>query len=145
MKILVVDDDVMLADLLEDLLLHQGHEVCGVATNVADAVALVRLHRPEIAILDMKLRGVELGSDIVHRLAESDDLTGLGILYITGGPAFAQQRACIGHAYLQKPYSAATLAAALPIVQGIVRHGAAPGALPYGMQLLGMTDHAAST
>ena len=55
MKILIVDDDVMLADLLEAELLDQGHEVCGVATNVAEAVNLVRLHRPDIAVLDIAL------------------------------------------------------------------------------------------
>ena len=74
MKILVVDDDVMLADLLEATLLDQGHEICGVTTNVAEAVDLVRLHRPDIAVLDMRLKGTELGSDIAHQLAEAGDL-----------------------------------------------------------------------
>ena len=112
MKILVVDDERMLADLLEATLLDQGHEICGVTTNVAEAVDLVRLHRPDIAVLDMRLKGTELGSDIAHQLAEAGDLRDLGILYVTGGVDFLHQHAGIGHAGLQKPYSAATLASA---------------------------------
>jgi CheY-like chemotaxis protein len=142
MKILVVDDDVMLADLLEAILLDQGHVVCEVTTSVAEAVALVRLHRPDIAILDMKLKGMELGSDIAHQLAEAGDLRDLGILYVTGGVDFLHQHAGIGHACLQKPYSAAALAAALLIVRGIVRGCAVSGELPHGMQLLGLPQTA---
>jgi len=142
MKILIVDDDVMLADLLEAELLDQGHEVCGVATNVAEAVNLVRLHRPDIAVLDMKLKGTELGSDIAHQLAEAGDLRDLGILYVTGGVDFLHQHAGIGHACLQKPYSVAALAAALPIVRSIARGCAISGALPHGMQLLGLPQMA---
>jgi two-component system, response regulator PdtaR len=142
MKILVVDDDVMLADFLEAILLDQGHDVCGVTTSVAEAVALVRLHRPDIAILDMKLKGTELGSDIAHQLAEAGDLRDLGILYVTGGVDFLHQHAGIGHACLQKPYSEAALAAALPIVRSIVRGCAVSGALPHGMQLLRLAQAA---
>jgi DNA-binding response OmpR family regulator len=142
MKILIVDDDVMLADLLEAELLDQGHEVCGVTTNVAEAVGLVRLHRPDIAVLDMKLKGTELGSDIAHRLAEAGDLRDLGILYVTGGVDFLHQHAGIGHACLQKPYSVAALTAALPIVRSIARGCAISGALPHGMQLLGLPQTA---
>jgi len=138
MRVVIVDDDVMLADLLEATLLDQGHEICGIATRVAEAVALVRLHRPDIAILDMKLKGTELGSDIAHQLAEAGDLRNIGILYVTGGVDFLHQHAGIGHACLKKPYSAASLAAALPIVRSIVRGCAVSSPLPHGMQLLGL-------
>jgi two-component system, response regulator PdtaR len=142
MKILIVDDDVMLADLLEETLLDQGHEICGVTTRIAEAVALVRLHRPDVAVLDMRLKGTELGSDIAHQLAEAGDLRDLGILYVTGGVDFLHQHAVIGHACLQKPYSTAALAAALLIVRSIVRGCAVSGPLPHGMQLLGLPQAA---
>jgi DNA-binding response OmpR family regulator len=139
MKILIVDDDVMLADLLEATLLAQGHDVCGIANRVAEAIALVRLHRPDIAVLDMRLKGTELGSDVTQQLSEAGDLRDLGILYVTGGGVgLLHQHASIGHACLQKPYSAASLAAALTIVRSIVRGCAVSTPLPHGMQLLGL-------
>jgi DNA-binding response OmpR family regulator len=138
MKILIVEDDVMLADILEATLLNQGHDVCGMAMDVAESVALVRLHRPDVAVVDMRLKDPELGSDIARQLAEAGDLNDLGILYVTGGGVdFLHQHASIGHAYLPKPYSPTALAAALPIVRSIARGCAISGALPYGMQLLG--------
>jgi len=80
MKILVAEDDIMLADFLEEALLELGHDVCGVANTVAEAVALARLHRPDIAVLDMQLGGAELGTQIVDQLAASGDLGDTGIL-----------------------------------------------------------------
>jgi two-component system, response regulator PdtaR len=37
-RILVVEDDPMLGDLLAEMLQTMGHEVCGVETTEADAV-----------------------------------------------------------------------------------------------------------
>jgi DNA-binding response OmpR family regulator len=136
MQILVVEDDVMLADCLAEALLDDGHEVCGVAATVAEALALARRHRPDVAILDMQLRGKERGSDIADQLAESGDLGDTGILYVTGETERVHQEARIGHACLNKPYGFATLRTALEIVREIALKGSTSRPLPRGLQLL---------
>jgi CheY-like chemotaxis protein len=136
MQVLVVEDDVMLADCLGETLLDNGHVVCGVTSTVAQAVALARQHHPDIAIVDMQLRGGERGSDIADQLAESGDLGQTGILYVTGEAERVVREARIGHACLSKPYTLAALAAALGIVQEIAREGGTSRTLPRGMRLL---------
>jgi chemotaxis response regulator CheB len=51
MKLLTVEDDVLLCGFLEDALEREGHQVCGTAANVQRAVALARQHRPDVVIL----------------------------------------------------------------------------------------------
>gem|GEM_PF-2050326 len=55
LRILVVDDDCMLAILLGEMLQDMGHEVCPLETTQAGAVAAAALHRPELIIIDVGL------------------------------------------------------------------------------------------
>jgi CheY-like chemotaxis protein len=138
MQVLVVEDDVMLADCLAEALLDHGHSLCGVVSTVAEALALARLHRPDVAILDMHLASKERGSDIAEQLAASGDLGRTGILYVTGEAERVYQEARVGHACLNKPYTLAALDIALDIVQEIVREGSTSRPLPRGLRLLGL-------
>lgn len=139
MQVLVVEDDVMLADCLAEALLEDGHEVCGVATTVTEALALARLHRPAVGIFDMQLRANERGSDIADQLAESGDLGDMAILYVTGEAERVHQEARIGHACLNKPYTLAALGTAIEIVREIALKGGTSRPLPRGLQLLDAT------
>jgi two-component system, response regulator PdtaR len=140
MQVLVVEDDLMLADCLAEALTDDGHVVCGVAWTVDDAVALARLHRPDVAVLDMQLRGTERGSDVVDQLRESHDLGEMGILYVTGEAERVLLKSGVGHACLSKPYRFSTLDAALEIVRDIAHQGRTTRVLPRGLRLLPQRD-----
>jgi DNA-binding response OmpR family regulator len=139
MQVLVVEDDFMLADFLADALLDDGHTVCGIAATVDEAVALARQYRPDVAVVDMQLRGRERGSDIADQLMESGDLGTTGILYVTGEAERVLREARVGHACLSKPYTLTALGTALKIVREIASEGFSSRALPRGLQLLGST------
>ena len=57
MKVLIAEDDLLMADMLEDALVDNGYEVCGIARTVEKAVELGEKHRPDLAILDLRLEG----------------------------------------------------------------------------------------
>jgi len=61
-KVLIAEDDLMIADLAEDMLVGQGYEVCGIARTVPEAVALGRQHRPDLAVIDLRLADGGLGT-----------------------------------------------------------------------------------
>jgi DNA-binding response OmpR family regulator len=142
MKAIVAEDDIMLADFLADALEELGHEVSGVASDVAGAVTLARAHHPGVAILDMHLGRGELGTEIANRLSASNDLDGIGILYVTGEAERVLKEARFGHACLHKPYSLATLQLALTIVDDMAHGILPPPTLPPGMLLLALNPAA---
>nr|WP_294511299.1 response regulator [uncultured Rhodopila sp.] len=144
MNVIVAEDDIMLADFLADALVELGHVVSGVASDVAGAVALARAHHPGVAILDMQLGRGELGTEIANRLSASNDLDGIGILYVTGEAERVLKEARFGHACLHKPYSLATLQLALKIVDDMVHGRTPPRTLPPGMLLLALKPAAAA-
>ena len=67
-RVLIVEDDLMMADMVEMLLVDSGYEVCGIARNVADAVALARSHKPDLAVIDVRLADGDLGTEIPAHL-----------------------------------------------------------------------------
>jgi DNA-binding response OmpR family regulator len=65
LKVLIAEDDFLLGDLLEDVLVDGGYQVCGIARSVAEAIELGKRHRPDLAVLDVRLAEGSLGTDIV--------------------------------------------------------------------------------
>jgi DNA-binding NarL/FixJ family response regulator len=54
-RVVLADDDVLLREGLAGLLERSGFEVVGQAGEPADLIALVREHRPDLAIVDIRM------------------------------------------------------------------------------------------
>ena len=131
LKVLIVEDDLMLADFAEEILAEQGYEICGIARTVAEAVALARHSRPDLVVLDLRLADGELGTEVAAQLTVFGRP---GILYVTGN--MSQVALTNGDACLAKPYRSTDLLRSLEIVAGIVATGKAQPPFPQGFQLL---------
>jgi DNA-binding response OmpR family regulator len=57
MRILIVEDEVLVAMHLEDLLLEMGHQVVGSASRIPMAIVLARDEELDFAILDVNVAG----------------------------------------------------------------------------------------
>jgi DNA-binding response OmpR family regulator len=132
-KILIVEDDPMIADATEELLVGSGYEVCGIARTVAAAVALGRAHKPDLAIIDVRLADGGIGTDIAIQLSGSERV---GILYAAGNVACLRLANVAGDACLAKPYRAVDLLRSLELVTEIVAAGTATLPFPDGFRML---------
>jgi len=57
LRILVVEDEMTIALLMEDMLTDMGHEVAGLAMRLPQALALAETVEADLAILDVNLDG----------------------------------------------------------------------------------------
>jgi DNA-binding response OmpR family regulator len=110
LKVMIVEDNVLLADIVEDYLIGLSYEVCGIARSVAEAVALADQHTPDLAVMDYRLSNGELGSKIRSLVQGGDQM---GILFVSGDTLADRLTSREGDAFMQKPYSMAELAKAL--------------------------------
>ena len=133
LKVLIAEDNRVIAKLIEDTLVEHGYEVCGIARDVAEAVALARSHKPDLAVIDQQLVVGELDIEIT---AELGTLDGMGILYTTGYVSYIKLTASDGRACLAKPYRPDELLRSLEIVAEIVSTGRASPPFPRGFQVL---------
>jgi PAS domain S-box-containing protein len=69
-RILIVEDEAILALGLQTRLELLGYEVVGVAENAPQAVELAMSERPELILMDIRLRGAEDGIQAATRIRE---------------------------------------------------------------------------
>ena len=136
-KVLIAEDDLVMADMLEEVLIDGGYEVCGIARTVDEAVALDERHKPDLAILDVRLADGGLGTDVSARLTRNGRP---GILYATGNTDQFDLTQTDGDACLSKPYRPADIVRALKIVEQVVGTGEASRPFPEGFRLLGRSS-----
>jgi len=88
LRILVVEDDVMIGELLAETLEDLGHTVCAVETKAANAVAAAARHHPDLMIVDVGLgeaSGISAVNEILragfvpHVFVTGDALIGLSL------------------------------------------------------------------
>jgi DNA-binding response OmpR family regulator len=134
LKVLIAEDELMIADLLEETLIMSGYEVCGIARTVDEAVALAKLHKPDLAVLDVRLAQGDRGPEIARQLSGRGTL---GILYATGEDArHSTLTLADGSASIAKPYRVEDVVDALVIVREIMTRGTATPPFPLGFRLL---------
>ena len=71
-KILVIDDEEDILELLRFNLTKEGYQVCSASTG-EEALALARTERPDLILLDLMLPGID-GLEVARRL-KADPLT----------------------------------------------------------------------
>lgn len=69
LKVLVVEDEGLVALMLEDMIEALGHQVAAVAATLEEAIALTDRGQFDVALLDMNLRGVS-SEKVAERLRE---------------------------------------------------------------------------
>lgn len=68
MKILVVEDDYLVACFVEDALTAAGHEVLGPADSFKAAIEISDSETPDIALVDINLSGNKTGIELSREL-----------------------------------------------------------------------------
>ncbi|MGE4064481.1 MAG: response regulator [Rhodospirillaceae bacterium] len=112
-KILIVEDNVILAMNIEDQLTEEGFEVVGIATTADQAIILAEKHKPALAVMDIRLAGARDGIDAAIQLKSQ-----FGIRSVIASAHSAPEMRERAHAaepagWLTKPYVGRELAAVL--------------------------------
>jgi len=89
-RILIADDDELIAELASEVLIDAGH-ACGWVTSAAAAWTCVQRKRPDILLLDHDMPG-ESGMTLLRRLRRSAEFYDLPVIMFTA--MSGEQDAC---------------------------------------------------
>ncbi len=120
LRVLLVEDEMLVAWLLQDMLADLGCAVVGPAARVAQALAMVEAETFDAAVLDVNLNG-----QTSYAIADALTARGVPFVFSTG---YAKDR--LAEPYrslmvLQKPFHEDELGAALETLIGPAFQGAA--------------------
>jgi PAS domain S-box-containing protein len=103
-KILIVEDETLIAEDLAIRLNRLGYDICGKAPSVTKALDLVKEHHPDLVIMDIALEGPMDGIEAAEKIREQWDIP---VVFLTGDSNTDQvKRAGLAHpfGYLLKPF-----------------------------------------
>jgi|JI10StandDraft_1071094.scaffolds.fasta_scaffold1669424_1 CheY-like chemotaxis protein len=108
LRILIAEDEAVIALLLEEVLSAMGHEVCANLTTAEDAVAAAAEHEPDLLIIDA---GLGDGSGI-DAAAQIHAARPVAHIFMTGNVAAVRSQ-CPHALILEKPFHEADLQSAI--------------------------------
>lgn len=104
LRILIVEDEMLVAMNIEDMLLDLGHEVAGIASRLAPALSLAGEASIDAAMLDVNLAG-ETSFPVADLLAAR----GIPFVFATGYGLQGIEERYRDRPLLQKPFRASDL------------------------------------
>jgi DNA-binding response OmpR family regulator len=131
-SVLIVEDDLTIADMLQEALETSGYSVSGIARTVEDAIHSFEIKPSRFAIIDVNLADGDLGADVGMRLRASAKI---GIIFSTGSddPGITH---LMGDAVMTKPYRLDDVARGLKIVGELAEFGQTALPFPRSFRLL---------
>ena len=118
-KILVVDDDRLVLATVTHGLAKAGYDIID-ADNGDDAILLARQHRPDLALLDIRMEGMS-GFDVAAYLRESLQTPFMFLSAFADDDTVAQVKALGAVAYLVKPLDITQIVPTVEAALGSVR------------------------
>ncbi|MBT0669446.1 response regulator [Novosphingobium profundi] len=126
-KILIVEDEFLLALQLEDILMDGGHAVVGTLSDRAALGSLAESAvRPDVALVDLNLRDGLTGPEVARDLC---DRFGVHVIYVTANPGQIGTPASRAVGVVQKPFNREAILAAIHYVLEGCPEGTRPQAL----------------
>jgi two-component system response regulator LytT len=119
-KILIVEDEVLIAGQLKKYLEVAGHSCCGHATSYEEADILLRSEKPDLVLLDIQLYGERNGIDLAQLINKEFRIP---FIYLTSHferSTLEDAKSTYPAGYLTKPYQPETLITTLEI--GLFNH-----------------------
>jgi DNA-binding NarL/FixJ family response regulator len=117
MRVLIVEDEALVADYLEALVLSFGYEVCAIVASAPEAVENAAIHKPDVALMDIRLARGTSGIDAACEIYSSH---GLRCIFLSANLDDATRRTlnlCQPIVFINKPVLPFSLHGALQMAE----------------------------
>lgn len=108
LRVLVVEDEYMIAYHLQNMLTELGHEVVGPVGHVKEALHLVQQETLDAAVLD-----INIGGEDIFSVVKALDARRIPFIFVTGYDGKRLHNAYSERPILQKPFQKRDLQAVL--------------------------------
>jgi DNA-binding response OmpR family regulator len=116
LKILIVEDEALLAMELESEVEEAGHEIVGVAAESKQALSLIEKSSPQFAFVDIQLLDGPTGIDVGRHLASRS----IPYVFVSGNLKRIPEDFAGALGAIEKPYTMNGLQNALEFIDTIV-------------------------
>ena len=142
LRILIVEDEVLIAETIRLYLRERGHQVTDCCISYQEAVAAYRRRKPDLVIIDIRLYGEKSGIDLARFLRLQKERT--PFIFLTSQHdqrIFQLALSTTPHGYLAKPIQKESLWTTVDTAYRLHRQNEAPKSLSVITLFDGTTKH----
>lgn len=114
-KVLIVDDDPQIRDLLQLRLRILGYQVCGIAGTGEEAVKLARESQPDIVLMDIRMPGTTDGITAAREIKAHSDTRIIFLWGFSDQETIDRMKEIHPDGYILKPFTDTDIRVALEL------------------------------
>lgn len=103
-SVLIVEDELIIAEDLKDILENLGYNVCGLAISAREALALLEEHAPDLALLDIQIKGGKDGIELAQQIRNQYKVPFVFLTSHADPNTLERAKAVNPYGYLVKPF-----------------------------------------
>jgi DNA-binding response OmpR family regulator len=121
-KVLVIDDDEAVLDVMKEALIYEGFEV-KTADRADDVQAMISTYQPDLLLIDYILKGIN-GGEICHQVKDNGREKKLPVIIVSAYPKVLTSLGDYGcDKFIAKPFDLDDLVGSIKsVLQGNLNH-----------------------
>jgi two-component system, LytTR family, response regulator LytT len=118
LKILIVEDELIVAEDIKNQLSKIGYDIAGIASSYSEAIKIIGNKMPDLVIIDIIIRGQKSGIDLGRYLRNETSIPFIYLSSHSDKNTLEQAKDTHPDAYLLKPYRVESLFASIEVAIG---------------------------
>jgi len=114
-KTLIVEDELIIAEDIKGMLRDMGHHVIGIASDCSEAEEILEHETPDIALIDIHLRGTDDGINLAGIIRNKFDIPIIFITSYSDKTTVERAKQVMPDGYIVKPFEKADLYTSIEI------------------------------
>jgi two-component system cell cycle sensor histidine kinase/response regulator CckA len=119
-RILIVEDERIVAEDLKRLLVKMGYGVTGIAVSGEEAIRSVQAQRPDLVLMDIRIEGPRDGIEVAEHLYAEYNVPVSYLTAFADAPTLDRAKTTMPFGYILKPFETRSLQAVIEMA--IHRH-----------------------
>ncbi len=116
-KILIVDDEVLIAEFLKDELISLGYKSIALAHNKKQTFALIEVFKPQLILLDIRMKSEREGIEIAKEINKSYNIPFIFVTAHSDKEIVQQALSAKPAGYITKPFKQIDVYAAVHLAE----------------------------
>jgi DNA-binding NarL/FixJ family response regulator len=114
-KILIIEDEVIIAEEIKITLEGLGHKVLGIIMNGDKAINLLPSIDADLVLLDIQIRGSVSGIDLAHLIRKTHQIPFVFLTAFSDAETLSKVKETLPYGYIVKPFDETDLKVAIEL------------------------------
>lgn len=114
-RILIIEDEAVIAQDIKDILLSLDYEVCEIINNSDKAIDYLSFHSPDLVLCDINIKGTQDGIQVAEKTLQKKKIPFIYLTSMSDRLTIDRAKKTMPYGYIVKPFDEKDLLTAIEI------------------------------